>query len=92
VTTHITAVRTQATEPRLDQIARVLSRFEIVPDRLASLPPGFDWCIDGPSVFSWNHDDAPQITMEIDLEDDTQADALIRELRMCGFVAHQVAA
>jgi len=85
---YINATRTQP-NVRLGQLADVLNRFEIIPDKLADLPAGFDWCIDGPSRFGWhNADDGSTVTLTIDLADDAQAPELIRELRMCGFVAN----
>jgi len=88
MTTLINATRTRP-NVRLDQLAAVLNRFEIVPGRLASLPPDFDFCLDGPSRFGWhNSKDGSTVTLTIDLADDAKAPELIRELRMCGFVAN----
>ena len=77
----IEAIRDRPTSPRLEQIAGVFERFNIIPDQTAGAP--------GAGRFNWQNDRGGHvITLTIRLADDAQATGLIRELRMCGFVAN----
>jgi hypothetical protein len=90
----IDATRT-APNVRLGQLADVLERFDIVPyvppraEARRFLPADyFDPCYDGVSRFVWRNDrDGARITLAIYMYSDADAPELIRELRMCGFVA-----
>jgi len=93
---HIEAIRDRPSAPRLEQLAGVFERFDIVPyippcDGEGRVIPGPDPdpCYDGVSRFVWcNEGDGKRITLAINLADDAKAPELIRELRMCGFVAN----
>lgn len=88
---HIEATRDRPTEPRLEQLAGVLTRFQIIPHAHPGLAlPDLERAQAAmPSRFSWrNEGDGKRITLAIDLAEDDKAADLIRELRMCGFVAN----
>jgi hypothetical protein len=87
---HITAIRTQTTSPRVEQLAGVMIRFNIAaPSLFDGKRPRkfFQQVREDHSNFVWRTEDDGRVTLEIDLADEAQADDLIRELRMCGFVS-----
>lgn len=68
---HIDAIRARPTNVRTGQLAAVLEKFGFGLDHIR-------WI---------NSDDGSMVTLKIDLADDDQADALMTELRMCGFAS-----